>query len=318
MSYLEENYFKLYSNCIPVKGRNNSLIYDFQKSNFFKIDNDFYDILLEIESLSLAEIRDVNLSLFEMLEKLVEEDLGFFCNNPESFPKLSEQFDLPSVISNAIIEVSNTRTVNFSSLGKSLNNLNCNFLIFKFLSPISFSKISEILEKIMINNFYVVELWLLESPKKSVLKKVASNFPQVRVIRCLNSKPSKVRIKKTTVIGYNFKDFTEFCTLSKPNFRIDYKLYCESLEFNNCLNKKVSIDSQGNVKNCLYFDKIYGNYEDIESIVKSIDFQIPWKITKDNIETCKDCEYRYACPDCRAFTVKNNLLSKPKFCNFTP
>ena len=43
-----------------------------------------------------------------------------------------------------------------------------------------------------------------------------------------------------------------------------------------------------------------------------------WFIKKDDIEICKDCEFRYNCTDCRAFTIENNVYSKPLKCNYNP
>jgi len=39
---------------------------------------------------------------------------------------------------------------------------------------------------------------------------------------------------------------------------------------------------------------------------------------EDQIETCKICEYRYICSDCRAFTINNDLYQKPLKCNYNP
>jgi radical SAM protein with 4Fe4S-binding SPASM domain len=40
-----------------------------------------------------------------------------------------------------------------------------------------------------------------------------------------------------------------------------------------------------------------------------------WKTRKDDINTCKDCEFRYICSDCRAFVQSEN---KPLKCNYNP
>jgi radical SAM protein with 4Fe4S-binding SPASM domain len=42
-----------------------------------------------------------------------------------------------------------------------------------------------------------------------------------------------------------------------------------------------------------------------------------WEITKNQIEICKDCELRYICQDCRAYTIdENNKYSKPLKCKY--
>jgi hypothetical protein len=42
-------------------------------------------------------------------------------------------------------------------------------------------------------------------------------------------------------------------------------------------------------------------------------------VRKDDIEVCKDCEFRYICTDCRIFkNDSNDIYSKPKKCNYDP
>ena len=98
--------------------------------------------------------------------------------------------------------------------------------------------------------------------------------------------------------------------------------FLETLHFNNCLNQKISIDRLGKIKNCPSMTKDFGDVSlrpSFEDIVTSEDFRYLWKIKKDDIEICKDCELRYACLDCRAYlTDPQNLLSKPVKCKYTP
>jgi radical SAM protein with 4Fe4S-binding SPASM domain len=49
------------------------------------------------------------------------------------------------------------------------------------------------------------------------------------------------------------------------------------------------------------------------------DFKKYWSITKDQINVCKDCEFRYICTDCRAYTTNiDNDYSKPLKCSYDP
>ena len=43
------------------------------------------------------------------------------------------------------------------------------------------------------------------------------------------------------------------------------------------------------------------------------------RIKKDNIEVCKDCEFRHICTDCRAFTDSNSRPNaRPSKCQYNP
>lgn len=90
--------------------------------------------------------------------------------------------------------------------------------------------------------------------------------------------------------------------------------------FNGCLNRKISIDAQGNIKNCPSFSGEFGNITSMRlaDVVKQAEFRRVWSIYKDNISVCKDCELRYACTDCRAYTVGDDPLGKPSRCGYDP
>ena len=98
------------------------------------------------------------------------------------------------------------------------------------------------------------------------------------------------------------------------------RTFAEFKNFNSCLNRKIGIDINGDIKNCPSLKTVYGNIrkDKIRNII-SEEFKEVWFIKKDQIETCKICEFRYVCSDCRAFTTDNsNLFSKPEKCGYDP
>lgn len=70
----------------------------------------------------------------------------------------------------------------------------------------------------------------------------------------------------------------------------------------------------------------YGNIKDttLEEALNKPGFKKYWNVTKDMIEVCKDCEFRYVCTDCRAYTERTTFdkkeidLSKPLKCGYNP
>ncbi len=65
----------------------------------------------------------------------------------------------------------------------------------------------------------------------------------------------------------------------------------------------------------------FGNIRDttLEKALNHKDFKNYWNITKDQIDTCKDCEFRYVCTDCRAFIENpDDKFSKPLKCGYSP
>lgn len=97
--------------------------------------------------------------------------------------------------------------------------------------------------------------------------------------------------------------------------------FTEAKNFNSCLNRKISVDEFGEIKNCPSFGKGYGNVQttSLQTVLNNQLFKKIWDINKDQIEVCKDCEYRYICTDCRAFlNDPQNIFSKPLKCNYDP
>ncbi len=97
--------------------------------------------------------------------------------------------------------------------------------------------------------------------------------------------------------------------------------FYENKLFNGCLNRKIAVDVQGLIKNCPSMMQDYGNIKDIalSTIAHLPAFRQYGKISKDQITVCKDCEFRYACTDCRAFVEQpGDLYSKPLKCGYDP
>lgn len=113
--------------------------------------------------------------------------------------------------------------------------------------------------------------------------------------------------------------------INLKNINLNRNFYLEAKQHNTCLNKKVSIDVKGNIKNCPSMFQSFGNIKDttLENALNHPEFKKYWNLTKDNIEVCKDCEFRYICTDCRAYTEQTNFnngldTSKPLKCGYNP
>ena len=102
--------FKLFSNCIQVKGYNRSIICDLQKEDYFLIPNSLYDFFNgDIFELNLNNkyLDDEKTTINQYISFLLEKNLIFEINENEIelFPKLDLTWDYPSTISNAIFDI---------------------------------------------------------------------------------------------------------------------------------------------------------------------------------------------------------------------
>jgi SPASM domain peptide maturase of grasp-with-spasm system len=109
--------------------------------------------------------------------------------------------------------------------------------------------------------------------------------------------------------------------ISTNSFVINTKNFTESQSYNTCLNRKISIDIEGNIKNCPSMAKNFGNIKDtsLTEALHKKDFKAYWKINKDKIKVCQDCEFRHICTDCRAYVEDpKDKYSKPLKCGYNP
>lgn len=95
-------------------------------------------------------------------------------------------------------------------------------------------------------------------------------------------------------------------------------LYFYNKERNPCWYGKIAVTSDGTIQPCLMATKFpMGNIMrksllDIFRVGLQIKF---WTYTKDKVNKCRNCEFRYACSDCRPIESKDNKINgASRFC----
>jgi radical SAM protein with 4Fe4S-binding SPASM domain len=107
------------------------------------------------------------------------------------------------------------------------------------------------------------------------------------------------------------------------NFKaIGRETFIKRYNGNGCWQGKVAISSTGDVNPCIM--QRDGTAENVrnkslEEIIKS-DIRRYWDISLDKIDICKDCEYRYACHDCRPVAIgqTGELKARSLHCSYDP
>ena len=87
-----------------------------------------------------------------------------------------------------------------------------------------------------------------------------------------------------------------------PNFRVSGERFERNQYYHPCLAGKVAITTNGTVLPCIFArDQKLGNIKNLSlsEITEGPETKQVWQITKDDVLVCQDCEYRYACHDCR-------------------
>lgn len=328
-----DSYFKLFANCIPVRGSTRSVIYDLQKMRYRFIPNLLYDIITFQQNKTVGETKEVYHHQYDeginaFFTLLLNEEWGFFTREPECFPDLDLKWDSPYKITNAIIDIGEQSNHDFQLIVDQLNSLGCAALQIRAYCVVSEDVLAALLHPTLTSRLKHVDLIIKYSEQltKDYLFQLVSKNRRINHIVIHSSPFNEVyEIEDALVrINYSQEEITSCSScgqISASTFAINIPLFTESQKYNSCLNRKIAIDIYGNIKNCPSMTESFGNIEDMSlqaALVKK-DFQSLWKINKDQIEVCKDCEFRYICTDCRAYiSDSTNIYSKPSKCTYNP
>jgi SPASM domain peptide maturase of grasp-with-spasm system len=317
---MNKNFFVLYSDCIPVSGSKRSLICDLGRNDFIFIENSHYN-----ELSNHYVIIDENNK--EWLDYLVDEDYGFYTNNPERFPKLTFEYQNTSIIRNAIVEIDQSIKHLEILLKKSEVNRIESIELRVYNNSINF--LTNMLSIISKSNIRSVSLCLADykticsdfNGVQSNIKILKELFNELKTISIFSCNENESYLIQDTLVVYNkTKLNNNKCgQISPQNFIINFESFTEAKSCNLCLNKKIALDIEGNIKPCPSMNIQIGNIQnfDLKDIADNKVMK-DFNIKKDQIEICKDCEFRYICHDCRAYLDPDKINAKPKHCNYNP
>lgn len=320
---------KLFSNCVITRGRYRSCIFDLDRHNIYQISNQLTD-QFEQGLLPAATALDPDTDrLFRAF--LIEHELGFYLDEEEEcfFPPLNLAWDKPCVIDNAIIDMDayhlEKHAAAYHTLIAGLASLGCNFVAFRFFSTVTDADLKYLLD--MLTYFQPASFISFQL----LLKASADN--EIKLIKNIAAQKN---VTGLSLYGPEAEDFPEnenvsvlaFQTLSEKScgvihdhyFSVTMAHYSEAQNHNTCLNRKLSVDREGYIRNCPSMHVAYGNiFEpyDLNTIITATPFKHLWNQKKDDINECRDCEFRYVCSDCRAYLRDPaDGSSKPLKCGY--
>lgn len=106
-------------------------------------------------------------------------------------------------------------------------------------------------------------------------------------------------------------------TKETKRHRLNKETIIKHTSGHQCFVKDVYIDTKLEVYPCVMERRLsHGNLE--KSRLKDIINDRIRYLSKDNIEGCKDCEFRYGCFDCRPDANERGFYNKPWFCSYNP
>src|SRR5258708_17763388 len=331
---MDKHYFRLYANCIPVRGYSRSSICDVQRGRLQFIPNDLFEILEKHADRSIAEIirifgEENRETIEEYFDFLCKEEYVFYCDfdDLKLFPDLDLSWDHPSIITNAIVDIVLESRYKFDSIIPQLEALGCKDIQFRFFRKTSIPELSEMMSLFRTSSIKSVELLVPYSEDFTDAEITHFVEGNLRIhFLVFHSSPFRrqMETQSKTVIRFAeeiISDETHCGHISEGYFTINLATFTESQKYNSCLNRKIAIDSNTDIKNFPSMRISYGNIKDndIKGVLSNnSSFKEMWLINKNKIEICKNSKFSYICTDCRAYTVKKDSLSKPAKCAYDP
>lgn len=332
----ESRYLSIFSNCIITKGYSRSLICDLQNEVSFYVPNGLYEIANLLKTQSISEIKSIydeeSIQLIdEYVAFLLNNELAFLCMKEEFdlFPQLSMDWDYPAIITNGIIDVRKESCFVFSDIFNQLDHLGCKDVQLRIYDAFSILELEAVLSAAETTVIKSIEVFVLQNKgiNDQQYIELVNKFPRVTAFYIHGSGEDKTIVSRAApkLVIANMKDpinFMMHCGLvSESYFTITTELFTESHHYNSCLNRKISIDADGHIKNCPSMKNSFGNIKNtrLVDVIEKDGFKKLWNIKKDQIAVCKDCEFRHICTDCRAFLEDPaDLYSKPLKCGYDP
>lgn len=330
---LEAPVFRLFACCLPVRGVVRSTICDLQRGEYHFIPNAMYEILTTHRDATREQLKaivdpEAHETLDEYFAFLEEKELGLWTTEPESFPELNPHFDVPSVITNAIIDVDHDSSHDWANLLRQVGDLGCQALQLRVFCEWPLEALDSALEPAMQGPLRSIDVLMKWTPEHEPEALRAFIKKHRRIQSVLIFAAPENRIEKhfvdSAMLVYASQNVPSHahCGQVLPGyFTVGTHFFLESLRFNNCLNRKLSIDAKGEIRNCPSMQTSFGNAKNtrLGDAVMDEAFREFWEVNKDQVDVCRDCEFRYICPDCRAWVrTSGERFAKPSKCTYDP
>lgn len=317
---------KIYESCRVIKGYQRSVIYDLEKNKYFLIPNLMHDLIVKYDGCSIEEIYDKfedKLLIDEYINYLIENNLCFFCDEKDIsfFTKLNIKWESPSLITNAIVIIGD-KNLNLRDIFYQIEQNLCKHILIFSKRIECIKELCLLLENSIIKSLDIVLPYENEE-QENLLLRIINKHTRIKNIIIYSAKEERKlyfnKILGQQIISTKKNNVIDNCMFNR--FIINLPFFTESQSYNTCLNRKICIDEEGNIKNCPAIKNSYGNIKNItlEEAMNKDGFKNLWHINKDSIDVCRDCEFRYMCSDCRAFIkYPDNIYSQPSKCTYNP
>lgn len=333
----------LFADCVPVKGHTASAIYDLTRGKISTFPSEYFPLFELFRTQRLGALLDTfaeneRANLHDFVGFLFGNEYATFVDDLAPFLEIPSTWDAPCSIQNAIVDV-NTQHHDYRRIISDLDVLGCEHLQVRSYSPLfAISDVVELARLCQGTSIQALQAIILHDPMSSdddYVSAVTSNRILASLVVHSANQNRRIRIDhgaqgtsadlvavEIEMTTKKLESALDCGSISKKELlRPSTSTFNELRHFNGCLNRKISVDENGQVRNCPAMGKSFGDHRSVvlSDIVAAPSFQRAWRARKDEIKVCQDCQYRYACTDCRAFLEDPGTDdSKPLKCGYDP
>lgn len=300
---MQSKHFRLYSCSVPVMGKEQSIICNLHNAGYTIIPQFLCEILQDYPDQSIAELQelyqDKDNSLLEYFDYLEEKQLGFYTLEPSLFPSLDLQWHTPERLKHAVIQIENLKRYDYSRLINELIATDCINIDLWFKNYTDSEAIESLIKPFNNSSLRSFDIYMPYSnattPEK--LARLGQNCDKAADLVVFGA-PSKKKIRKDRIY-YTPRKLQDkkkaFKNIPLDKFIIYIEFFTESIRHNPYYNRKVCIDENGLIKNCLTHDREFGhiNTTSLSSLPENNDFTDLWYACNDKILDIKDSPFRY-------------------------
>jgi SPASM domain peptide maturase of grasp-with-spasm system len=323
--------FKLFSNCLPVKGINRGVLVDVQRQNYHILPNEIIDFINEYSGKKVynlfQDFKNHKSILKKYMRYFLTNELVILTENSAAFPAISSDFDRPFVIDTVTLDLnlSIASLCSFFSTKTDSLGICCLRLVSEDLCLQKLYEIFQFLENSKIKT--IVLFVKYRQGFEQELAEIKSKFTRIAEI-VFYDVDKETTFKKATQVKFIFENKSLIQVLSMQihnhnDFLLTIETFNEALKYSSVYNRTIYIDRFGNIKRHIEDQSVFGNIDidDLNDVVKNQKIKLFWEISKDKIKVCKDCEFRYICPDGSIpFKEKETdlLYTTQTQCNYDP
>ncbi|MCB9305270.1 MAG: hypothetical protein H6565_01605 [Lewinellaceae bacterium] len=291
--------------CFVVPGSLQSAIYDTRRQDYALVSNryaaDLHTFIGKSESYVRAHMDPA------LLQFLIEREYVYFwpAGLLDRFADISMSYEAPFFLENAIIEGNDLSALEPLNL---LLEAGCRYFLIILHDPVSPDELDRYLSTAEFRTIPTLELHLNKVPQARTgqLKSLVHKFPFISSLCVYNGRREQFFIRNQIPVAVTKKAFPGLASFKSPDtFFVNLQLFVESRNHNPYFHKKIYIGPDGGIRSSPEDPETHGNIHhlndagDIVRIVEGEHFQKYWNVSKDKIDVCRSCEFRYMCVDAR-------------------